>query len=233
MTEQLALDQLLGDRRAVDLDEGLVLAERVAVDGASDQLLAGAALAGDQHRGVRRRGPAHRVPHLLERRAAAHHPVALVENQPQTPVLLHQTFLPERVAGGDQDALALRRLLDEVEGAELDGLDGGLDGAVAGEDHDRRRAVARLQPFEHLEAVQLGHLDVEEHEVRALLLGELEPDGAVGGQQHLVALVFEDHAQRGTDRVFVVDDQNPRLHGRFSTSMRVRKEPRDSRGRGR
>ena len=45
VAEELALDQLLGDGRAVHLDEGLVLAQAVAVDGAGHQLLAHAALA--------------------------------------------------------------------------------------------------------------------------------------------------------------------------------------------
>ena len=43
------------DRGAVDDDEALVAARAEIVDGARDQLLAGAALAGDQHRRARRR----------------------------------------------------------------------------------------------------------------------------------------------------------------------------------
>ena len=54
VTEQLALEQRLGHRRAVDRDERPVLAPRPLVDRARDDLLAGAALAGDQHRRVGR-----------------------------------------------------------------------------------------------------------------------------------------------------------------------------------
>ena len=93
----------------------------------------------DQHRGARGRGAPHRVPDLLERRALAHHAVAVVEDEPQPAVLLDEPLLAEGVARRDQDPLAVGRLLDEVEGAELDGLDRGLDGAVAGQDHDRQR----------------------------------------------------------------------------------------------
>ena len=53
VAEELALDQVLGDRRAVDLDERLVAARRVLVQRARDELLAGAALAGDEHGGRR------------------------------------------------------------------------------------------------------------------------------------------------------------------------------------
>ena len=41
VAEELGLDQLLGDGRAVHLDEGAVAARRLRVDGARDQLLAG------------------------------------------------------------------------------------------------------------------------------------------------------------------------------------------------
>src|SRR5690242_3339114 len=53
VTEQLGLDESLGDRRRVDGDEGPVAARALLVDGPRDQLLPGAALAGDQHRGRR------------------------------------------------------------------------------------------------------------------------------------------------------------------------------------
>jgi hypothetical protein len=50
--EQLALDEGLGDGRAVDRDEGRLATPRSVVDGAGDELLAGAGLAenGDKFR---------------------------------------------------------------------------------------------------------------------------------------------------------------------------------------
>ena len=54
VAEQLALEQLVGNRRAVDGDEGSAPVG-VVVDGAGDQLLAGAGLALDEHGGVGRR----------------------------------------------------------------------------------------------------------------------------------------------------------------------------------
>ena len=53
VAEQLGLEQLLGDRAAVDGHEQALGAPAVVVDRAGDQLLAGAALAGDQHGAVR------------------------------------------------------------------------------------------------------------------------------------------------------------------------------------
>ena len=68
VAEQLRLDQLLGNRGAVDLHEPLAAAQAVAVDRARDQLLAGAALAEQQDGGVGRRGALDRVPDLPQRR---------------------------------------------------------------------------------------------------------------------------------------------------------------------
>ncbi len=62
VAEELRLDQLLGNRRAVDLDEPLAAAQAVAVDRARDELLADAALALDQHGRVGRRRAADRPP---------------------------------------------------------------------------------------------------------------------------------------------------------------------------
>ena len=86
-----------------------------------------------------------------------------------------------------------------------------------GEDHHRQRRVLLLEPLQHLEPVELRHAHVEEHEVGRLLLGELQPDRAVRRLQRLVALVLEDHLERGAHGVLVVDDQHARLHGRRST----------------
>src|SRR4029453_14448152 len=51
VAEELGLDELLGDRRAIDLDQRPVLARAELVDRPRHQLLAGAALAGDQYGG--------------------------------------------------------------------------------------------------------------------------------------------------------------------------------------
>ena len=55
VAEQLALEQLLGQRRARDVDERAGRAVAVVVDGLRGEVLAGAGLAGEQH-GRRRAG---------------------------------------------------------------------------------------------------------------------------------------------------------------------------------
>ena len=73
VAEQLALDQLGRDRRAVELHERPVLALGVLVHRARDELLAGAVLAGDQHAPGARRGLRHLIEDRLHRGALADH----------------------------------------------------------------------------------------------------------------------------------------------------------------
>ncbi len=92
------------------------------------------------------------------------------------------------------------------------------------------RPVLRLEPLQDLHAVHLRHLDVEEDEVGVLLLGDLQARGAVGGEEHSYPSYSKIILSDGADALLVVDDQDPGLHFRFSTSTRVRNDPE---GRGR
>ena len=69
--EQLALEQAFGNRRAVDRQEGALVAAAVEVDRAGDQLLARAALAQDQDVDVLRGDAADLFADRLHGRAAA------------------------------------------------------------------------------------------------------------------------------------------------------------------
>src|SRR6266404_5373069 len=71
VAEELALDQLAGDRGHVDRDERPVSALAEIVQSAGDQLLAGAALAHDRHREIGAHQPGERPIDLLHRRRAA------------------------------------------------------------------------------------------------------------------------------------------------------------------
>ena len=71
VAEQLRLEQRLGQPGAVDGDEGPRRADAVGVYRARHQLLAGAALAGDQHLGFGAGGPSDLEAQLDDRRAVA------------------------------------------------------------------------------------------------------------------------------------------------------------------
>jgi hypothetical protein len=52
MTEELGFEQVTGNRRRVDGDEGRVLARTVAMQGTGHKLFAGAGFTVDEHRGM-------------------------------------------------------------------------------------------------------------------------------------------------------------------------------------
>src|SRR5690606_4558607 len=72
--EELALEQLVRDRRAVDLDERTLAARAARVDHVRDELLADARFALDQHARARLRDGLEPREHLLERKALADDP---------------------------------------------------------------------------------------------------------------------------------------------------------------
>src|SRR5262249_42003221 len=69
VAEELAEQQRLDERRAVDLHEGLVAPRRAVVDRVGDELLAGAALAADEHEAVARRDAIDERQHAVDRGA--------------------------------------------------------------------------------------------------------------------------------------------------------------------
>jgi hypothetical protein len=70
MPEELALEEGVGECGAVDGDEGVAAAGAALVDCAGDQLLAGAGLSGDEHRGARGGGPGRELQHVPHGAAA-------------------------------------------------------------------------------------------------------------------------------------------------------------------
>src|SRR5213075_3207980 len=85
VAEELALDERLGNRRAVEVDEGAVRARPVAVEPARDELLAGSGLAQEAYRNLR----LHDALHLVEEGA---HRGALAYEHPLEGALPHPTL---------------------------------------------------------------------------------------------------------------------------------------------
>ena len=90
MAEQLVLEQGVWKRPAIDRHERPACAGAEIVDGAGEQLLAGARLAGDQNRGVELRVAAHQPQGVDEGRrpshdAKIHEPSSHTRQPPQSP----------------------------------------------------------------------------------------------------------------------------------------------------
>ena len=94
MAEQLALDERFRQRRAIERDKRLVLAGRKRDDGAGDHLLAGAAGAADQYRGVRRRDLVDLSIDLLHLPAIADELAGIAVQHPAQFAVLRQQRLP-------------------------------------------------------------------------------------------------------------------------------------------
>ena len=71
VAEQLALDQVIADRTAIDDDEWLILAGANLVNRAREYVFAGAGLAFEQHRGVGRGDPLEHAEYLAHGQARA------------------------------------------------------------------------------------------------------------------------------------------------------------------
>src|SRR5690606_939720 len=125
VAEQLALEQRADQRAAVDRDERLAGAAAAVVDGAGDQLLAGAALAGDQHGGVGAGDLADGGAQLLHGGRAADQ-VAAAQVVAQLGVLPAQLVLLEGAARHHAQLVRPERLGEVVAGAELHAAHGGV-----------------------------------------------------------------------------------------------------------
>jgi hypothetical protein len=139
--EQLVLQDLVGQGGAVDRDEGPGPARAERVQGAGDQLLAGAALSQHEDGGVVGSHPFQRVEQLLHGARLAHdaepgHLLAGDGGRGGDGAALARA-LDAAVERGQQ-VLDLDGLGQEVRGAAFHRLHGGVDRAEAGDD-DRRQ----------------------------------------------------------------------------------------------
>src|SRR5690348_12383194 len=135
----------------------------------------------------------------------------------------------ERVPERDENTIGVERFLENVVGAELRRLDGGLDRSVAADHHDDRAWIALLDLAQGLEAVDAGHLDVKEDEVRlpAFILGD--PVDGVRDGAYLIPLELEQLAECGPHALLVVDDENPPHEWARGEHCRARRKASDER----
>ena len=139
------------------------------MDGARQQLLAGAALAGDQHARIGA-GDHVRLGELLLHGGAARDDLG-------APVLVRgaEAGDAQRLLHLIEQLLLVDRLGEEAEGAHLRGLHGIRNRAVGGEDDDLQPRPAVLQLLEQPDAVHLVHAQVGDHQVG--------PEAAGGGER--------------------------------------------------
>ena len=118
----------------------------------------------------------------------------------------------QRPADGVERLAEVKRLGEVVEGAVLDGADGGGQVAEGGDDDDGSVARQLAQPAERGQAVHARQTHVEEDGVGLALGGQLERLLGGGGRRRGMALGGQGALQRPADRLLVIDDQDV-FHG--------------------
>ena len=224
VAEELGLDEVFGDGGAVELDEDAVAAEGFGVDGARDELFAGAGFAEDEDAAVGGRHELDLLAEGLDGDRLAGDGGAGGELVRELLIFEAERVRVDGVAEDEEGAVEREGLFEEVVGSELGGADGGLDGAVAGDHDDLGRGWARgvavgvelvfANMREQLEAVAVGEPDVEEDgvEVGVAEEGAGFGDGAGGGDG--VVLFAEDGFEGLADVGLVVDDEDVIHRGR-------------------
>src|SRR6185312_11647051 len=177
--EQLAFKESVRNGGAVDLDERPGGAARVLVNGASNQVLADAALPAQQHRGVAAGHTGHHRKNLLHFLAARNDVfkvVALAQRLaqcfPKRPVLLAhllhvKLFLDYQLHLGHGE-----RLQYVVAGASLHGLHGGFHRTVGCHHDNGNRWIKLFCLLEKIQAVHSRELQVGKNQVNGILVQE-------------------------------------------------------------
>ena len=145
-------------------------ARAAGVNRARGELLSRAGLAGDEHRPRRRGGAPDQILHLRHRAALADERVERRDrlNLPLQQVDLARELAPiDRRSDAHQQLVAEERLLHEVDGAELHGLDRGVDRAEAGHDDEGRVHAHVAELAQHVDAGQSRHPHVGQDHVEA------------------------------------------------------------------
>ena len=178
MAEEFALEQLFGNRGAIDRQKRLRAAVAVMINRAGDKFLAGAALTGDERGGIRRRHLADELEDLLHRLAAADDAEFVVLGFEQRLIrhdLLHVVRGFERVGDDFLELGRVERLEQIIVGTELHRLDGRLCRAVGGHQNDEEPGVGGADAAECFEPVHAAHAHVHEHEVGLEFGDDLQP----------------------------------------------------------
>ncbi len=211
VTEHFRFEQRLGKRGAVHRDERPAGAAAVLMDELGDHLLAAAALAGDEHRGVGSRD----APRQRDR--VAEHGRVAEDAQPtgiHAGALLLRTRLARhlhRVRRTSDQHLELRpgeRLGQIVPGPGAERFERGLDTRLPGDHDDDRLGVRGERGREQLHPRDVAHVEIDEHDVERVPLEGLERLVPATARLHAVAFDLERTGAALAQRALVVDHEN-------------------------
>ena len=186
MAEEFAFEQVFGDGAAIDGDHLALAARAVFVHGLGDELLAGAALAGDEDRRIRARHPAHQFENLLQGAGNPDHfHPTIVLGELRIRLVGTAAFLARlQCALHHRPQFEGQRLLaQDIMRPALGGLDDLAGSRETGSEHHQRlralahHAVEQLHPIERLQ-LHGGH-----HHAHFGFLHHLEGVGGIVATQ--------------------------------------------------
>jgi hypothetical protein len=169
VAEQFRLDEVLRDRRAVDLDERALRPPAVVVQRVGDELLARAVFALNQDVGLGIGHRGHQVEQLAHLAAAPDDVVELVavaELPLERDVLRFQIHALDGARQHREDAVRIDGLLEKVGGAGLDRLDRARNAALPADYQHFRARLQRLEPADELCPIGIGQHEVHQRGIR-------------------------------------------------------------------
>ena len=124
-----------------------------------------------------------------------------------------EVLLAEHVAADDfadafDDILGIEGLLDEIDGTEFEGFDGGGDIGVAADDDDGELDFAKAEALDEFEAAHEWELEVEEEAADVADAVIVEEAGGIGVGSGAKVCAFESTLQDAPCSKIIVDDIN-------------------------
>ena len=211
MTEELGLEEVLRNRRAVDADERAVRSRARPMDRARDDFLPGAAFTGDEH-GRIVLGNARHQGQRLAHGAALGDQAALGGTGGQLRLeachFFPQPFPLLRLAQRQDDFIGPKRLGQVVVGALFHGRDRGVLAAVCAHDNDEGVSTALAILAEERQAVHFRHPYVAQHQIERLRRRALERAAARLLRDDRIPGVRQQQTEALPQTRFVIDNED-------------------------
>ena len=192
----------------MDRQEGTIAAGAVAMDGAGDQLLAGAAFAGDEHAGIARGHQSDALEDVLHRRTAADN-------------LFGSGGIITRLGRGFRSRPTLEGTVDAVDGLlQIERLGQVIEGAALHRAHRRRQIAKRRHDDDRQvrhkladarqsrQAVHARQTYIEDQHIGTLPFQQREPLFGGSGHRDRVPFAAEGALERPAHRFLIVNNEN-------------------------
>ena len=219
VSEQLRLDEVLRERRTVDLHHRLLRTQAPEVNRVGDELLSGAGFAGDEDVRVRLCNALDQLEDVLHLLAASDD-VAIRrsgrERVTQSPDLSGLVLTLDGLRDEDQQFLELDRLFDEEKGPGLRGFDGLRNRAVPRDHDDLGFGRCRPQAPNDFDTVDVREVQVREHDIEVAFARKRDSGFASRCRGDIEPFRRQMKPRKVEHRIVVVNDQ----HGTFLHQIR-------------